>query len=43
VRWQRQLLTLVDALEATRVQEGEAEFCKLGISPSVKKSRSPRS
>jgi hypothetical protein len=43
VRWQRQLLTLVDALEAARVQEGEAEFCKLGISPSVKKSRSPRS
>src|SRR5271165_2441057 len=43
VRWQRQLLTLVDALEATRVQQGEAEFRKLRTSPSVKKSRSPRS
>jgi hypothetical protein len=43
VRWQRQLLTLVDALEAARVQQGEAEFRKLGISPSVKKSHSSRS
>jgi hypothetical protein len=43
VRWQRQLLTLVDALEAARVQQGEAAFRKLGISPSVKKSRSSRS
>src|SRR5271165_2602861 len=43
VRLQRQLLTLVDALEAARVQEGEAEFRKLRTSPSVKKSRSPRS
>ena len=43
VRWQRQLLTLVDALEAARVEQGEAEFRKLGISPSVKKSRSSRS
>ena len=42
-RWQRQLLTLVDALEASRVQQGEAEFHKLGLSPSVKKSRSSRS
>jgi uncharacterized protein DUF6788 len=42
VRWQRQLLTLVDALEAARVQEGEAEFRKLRESPSVKKSRSSR-
>ncbi len=43
VRWQRQLLTLVDALEAARVQQGEAEFRKLRESPSVKKSRSSRS
>jgi hypothetical protein len=43
VRWQRQLLTLVDALEAARVQRGEAEFRKLRESPSVKKSRSSRS
>jgi Family of unknown function (DUF6788) len=43
VRWQRQLLSLVDALEAARVQQGEAEFRKLGISPALKKSRSPRS
>ncbi len=39
VRWQRQLLTLVDALEAARVQEGEAEFHKMREAPSVKKSR----
>lgn len=43
VRWQRQLLTLVDALEAARVQQGEAEFRKLPGSPAVKKSRSSRS
>jgi hypothetical protein len=43
VRWQRQLLTLVDALEAARVEQGEAEFRKLGISASEKKSRSSRS
>lgn len=43
VRWQRQLLSLVDALEAARVQLGEVEFRKLGISPSAKKSRSSRS
>lgn len=42
-RWQRRLLTLVDALEAARVQQGEFEFRKLGLSPSVKKSRSSRS
>jgi len=42
VRWQRQLLTLVDALEAARVQQGEAEFRKLRASPSVKKPRSSR-
>ena len=43
VRWQRQLLTLVDALETARVQQGEAEFRKLRESPSAKKSRSSRS
>ena len=41
VRWQRQLLALVDALEAARVQSGEAEFQK-GRLPTVHKSRSPR-
>jgi len=39
VRWQLQLLTLVDALEAARVQQGEAVFRKLGASPSLKKPR----
>ena len=39
VRWQRQLLKLVDALEAARVQQGEAEFRKLCASPSLKKPR----
>lgn len=43
VRWHRQLLTLVDALEGARIQQGEAEFRKLGISPAVKKSHSTRS
>jgi hypothetical protein len=43
VRWQRQLLKLVDALEAARVQAGEAEFSKLRASSSMKKSRSSRS
>jgi len=42
VRWQRQLLKLVDALEAARVQQGEAEFRKLCASPAAKKSRSSR-
>jgi len=41
VRWQRQLLTLVDALEAARVQLGEAEFQK-GRSPAVKPRSSRR-
>lgn len=41
VRWQRQLLALVDALEAARVQEGEAEFQK-GRSLAVRKVRSSR-
>jgi hypothetical protein len=39
VRWQRQLLKLVDALEAARVQQGEVVFRKLGASPSPKKPR----
>ncbi len=43
VRWQRQLLSVVDALEAARVQQGKAEFHKPGVSPSVKKSRSSKS
>ena len=41
VRWQRQLLALVDALQSARVQAGEAEFQKQRL-PKVKKSRSPR-
>jgi hypothetical protein len=40
VRWHRQLLKLVDALEATRVQQGQAVFHKLCSSPSVKTPRS---
>jgi hypothetical protein len=36
VRWQQQLLKLVDALEAARVQQGEAEFRKLREAPPVK-------
>ena len=39
VRWQRQLLKLVDALESARVQQGEAVFRKLCASPSLKKPR----
>jgi hypothetical protein len=39
VRWQRQLLTLVDALEAARVQQGETKFRKLREFPAVNKSR----
>jgi hypothetical protein len=39
VRWHRQLLKLVDALEAARVQQGEAVFGKLCASPSLKKPR----
>jgi len=42
VRWQRHLLKLVDALEAARVQQGEAEFRRLRESRSVKKSRSSK-
>lgn len=36
VRWQQQLLQIVDALEAARVQQGEAEFRKLREAPPVK-------
>ncbi len=43
VRWQRQLLKLVDALEAARVQQGQAKFRKWRASPSLKRSRSSRS
>src|SRR5258707_957620 len=42
VGWQRQLLTLVDALEAARLQQGEAEFRRLRESRSVKKSRAAK-
>lgn len=41
VRWQRELLELVDALQAARVQQGEVEFQK-GRSPAVRKPRSSR-
>lgn len=41
VRWQRELLALVDALEAARVVLGEAEFQK-GRSPAVKPHSSRR-
>ena len=41
VRWQRQLLALVDALEEARVQLGEAEFQK-GRSLAARKPRSSR-
>lgn len=40
VRWQLQLLKLVDDLQAARVQLGEAEFRKLSL---VRKPRSARS
>jgi hypothetical protein len=42
VRWQRRLLKLVDALEAARVQQGEAVFRKLCASPSLEKPRPSR-
>jgi hypothetical protein len=42
VRWQRQLLTLIDALEAARVRQGEAEFRNMRESPGEEPS-SPRS
>lgn len=42
VRWQRQLLNIVDALQAARVQLGEAEFHKC-CAPPARSSRSSRS
>ena len=42
VRWQRQVLDLVDALQAARVQLGEAEFQQRGA-PQPRPSRSSRS
>jgi hypothetical protein len=42
VRWQRQLLDIVDALLAARVQLGETEFQKR-CPPRVRQSRSSRS
>jgi hypothetical protein len=42
VRWQRQVLQLVDQLEAARSQLGEAEFHKLTAS-RVRNTRSSRS
>jgi hypothetical protein len=42
VRWQRQLLDIVDALQAARVHLGEAEFHKR-CTPHARSSRSSRS
>ena len=42
VRWQRQVLDLVDALQAVRVQLGEAEFHRR-CAPHARKARSSRS
>jgi len=42
VRWQKQLLKLVDELAAVRVQLGEAEFRRLAT-PPARKPRSSRS
>jgi hypothetical protein len=42
VRWQRQLLNLVDALQAARVHLGEAEFQKR-CAPHARPCRSSRS
>jgi hypothetical protein len=39
VRWQKQLLQLVDELEAVRVEQGEIAFQKLGVA----RARQPRS
>ena len=41
VRWQRELLKLVDALQAARVQLGEAAFQK-GRSPALRKPHPSR-
>jgi hypothetical protein len=42
VRWQQQVLKVIDALEEARVEQGEAQFRKLRVSPAVKRSRSSR-
>jgi hypothetical protein len=42
VRWQRQLLAIVDALQAARVQQGEADFQKR-CRPRARQARSSRS
>jgi hypothetical protein len=42
VRWQRQVLDLVDALQAARVQRGEAEFHQ-HCPPQARAARSSRS
>jgi hypothetical protein len=39
VRWQRQVLALVDELEAARVRQGEADFQKLRAPAPVRKPR----
>lgn len=41
VRWQRQVLNLVDAIEAARVELGKAEF-QAGRSPTSRHPRSSR-
>jgi len=43
LRWQRQVLDLVDALETARVQEGEAAFRKLNAAAALNPSRAARS
>jgi len=40
VRWQKQLLQLVDELEAVRIQQGEAEFRKLAVARKPRSSKS---
>jgi len=42
VRWHRQLLKLVDALEAARVRQGEAVF-RISSAPSSPKKPRPSS
>ena len=42
LRWQRQLLTLLDRIEAARVAQGERQFQKLRGSPSRTRSRRQR-
>jgi len=40
VRWQKQLLQIVDELEAVRIQQGEAEFRKLAVARKPRSSKS---